>query len=146
MLYFVLSNCGYHTIVDCISLDILLPNSLYQINWHYCSSREVINLSCSSEEITMAYWFEKHPFSWPIRITTLFEYQTRWSKTEAVPSWQSWIINASWFLQLCREWDFTMGFELSRASTGNTMCLGWECYVILLVTSIHDPKVNGFSL
>ena len=66
-------------IVDYISLDIELLNSLYLICWHYYSSGEGTNL-CSSElsstvEITMAYWLGEHPFPWPLRITTPFEYQ-----------------------------------------------------------------------
>ena len=34
-LYSVLYNYRCHTIVDCITLDILLLNCLYLINWHY---------------------------------------------------------------------------------------------------------------
>ncbi len=61
ILYSVLHHDICHTIVDCILLDILLLNNSYLINWHYCSSRERTNLSCSkhsSPEITI----ERHLF------------------------------------------------------------------------------------
>ena len=35
-LYSVLYHYRWHTIVACISVDILLLNSFYWLNWHYC--------------------------------------------------------------------------------------------------------------
>ena len=87
-LYSVLYNYRCHMIIDGILFDFLLLNCLYSINWHYCSSGKRTDLSCSEysspEENTMAYRLEKYPFPWPIRITTLFEYQARRLMTEAV--------------------------------------------------------------
>ena len=64
---------------------LVLGNSFTVINWHYCSSREVIDLAFlehSSLEITTAYRFGKHPFPRPIRLTTFVDYQARRSTTE----------------------------------------------------------------
>ena len=111
MLYSLLYVDWCHVIGNCISLDILLSNCLYLINWHYCSSGEGTDLSWLEhwlpEEITSVYRFEKRMFPWLIWIATLFEYQARRSRNQTVTSGQFWNVNALRFRQLCRKWDFT---------------------------------------
>ena len=49
-------------------------------HWHRCSFSEL----SPPEEIITVYRFGKSPLPWSIRITTLFEYQTRRLTTKAV--------------------------------------------------------------
>ena len=66
MLYSVLYNCRCYTIVDHISLNILLVKFSYSINWHCCSFGEGTELSYSEhlspEETITAYWLRKQLF------------------------------------------------------------------------------------
>ena len=67
--------CRYHTIADCLLLNILSLNCSYFSNWYYYSSEEEVDSSClehsSPDEITTVYQLRKTLVSLANRITTL---------------------------------------------------------------------------
>ena len=128
-----------HLIVDCVSLAILSLNFfLLLVNWHYCSSGEGTDLSCtehlSHEGTNMVYLFGKHPFYLPTRSTTLFPYQVIRSTNEPRPLEQFLIAYIPPCLQQNRELDFTRGsnravrwWEIRRVWSEDDWFDTWTC-------------------